>query len=107
MNLLKIWKHKGQILEGIKNNIFKKEHVEEIANERFEFCKKCPDLDTKGDKCEVKGSQPCCGLCGCTLSIKLRSLSAECDVKKWGKVLSEEEDDALEDYLDQQKPKEK
>jgi hypothetical protein len=99
MNLLKIWKNKGKILEGIKNNIFKSEHVEEIANERFEYCKKCPDVDTKGDKCEIPGTQPCCGKCGCSLQIALRSLSYECPVKKWGPVLSEEEEDALEEYL--------
>jgi len=103
MSLIKIWKNKGKILEGIKNNIFKSEHVEEIANERFEFCKKCPDLDKEGKSCEVKGTHPCCGLCGCSLQLKLRSLSSECDVKKWGPELSEKEEDLLEEHLKNQK----
>lgn len=35
----------------------------------------------------VKGTQPCCGECGCSLSLKLRSMDSECphpDGPKWG-----------------------
>lgn len=99
MSLIKIWKEKGKILEGLKNRIFKKEHVEEIYNERMEVCRTCPDLDTEGSKCYVPGTQPCCGLCGCSLGLKLRSLSAECDAKKWPAILSEEEEDELNEQL--------
>lgn len=35
-------------------------------------------LDTVGAKCMVPGSQPCCGECGCSLSLKLRSLESSC-----------------------------
>ncbi len=102
MNLIKIWKNKGKIAEGIMNNIFKKEDVEAIAEERMEICKGCDKLDTKGDKCEVPYTQPCCGECGCSLGIKLRSLNAACDLGKWDAVLTDEEADQLEDHLNSQ-----
>ena len=98
-SIIKNWKAKNQILEGIKNKIFKKEDVELIANERLDICKKCPHIDLKGDQCYVKGTQPCCSLCGCDLSLKTRALSAECDDKRWNAVLSEEEEDKLNESL--------
>lgn len=95
LNPIQIWKMKGKILEGIKNNVFKKEHVEEIAESRFAICNICSHLDTKGDKCAVPGTQPCCGDCGCKLDWKTRSLSSECPKGFWKAVLSEAEDAAL------------
>ena len=81
----------GQIAEGIKNNVFKQEHIEQIADYRWQQCKTCPFLDTKGDQCAVKGTQPCCGECGCALDFKLRSLSSDCPLKgsakRWDKVV--------------------
>lgn len=100
MSLLKIWKNKGKILEGIKNNIFKSEHVEEIAKERMNICRSCPNIDLSGNSCLVPGTQPCCSMCGCSLSLKTRSLSSSCDNKFWTEVLSEEEEDALNKQLD-------
>jgi hypothetical protein len=98
-NVIKIWKAKGQILEGIKNNIFKTEHVEEIAKERWTICQGCPILDMAGDKCLVKGTGPCCGDCGCSMKIKLRSLGSECPLQKWDAVLTHEENYLLEKKL--------
>ena len=89
--VIKIWKEKNKILEGIRNNIFKKADVEHIAAERMSICETCPHLDTEGSKCVVPGTSPCCGLCGCSLSLKTRALSAGCDDKRWEAVLSEEE----------------
>ena len=37
-----------KIMEGIKNNIIKKEHVEEIADIRWLDCSTCEHLDVKG-----------------------------------------------------------
>mgnify|MGYP006907024239 CR=1 FL=1 len=34
MSIIKLWKNKGKIAEGIKNRIFKQEHIEEIYAER-------------------------------------------------------------------------
>lgn len=104
MSLIKIWKNKGQIYEGIKNRIFKQEHIEEIAKDRMDICKSCPHLDTQGDKCEVPGTKPCCGLCGCSLGLKTRSLSSNCadeENRRWDAVLSDDESDRLDEFFDQ------
>ena len=70
----KIFENRKQILEGIKNKLFKKEHVEAIAKDRWQICIKCESLDVVGDKCTMPGTQPCCGECGCSMGFKLRSL---------------------------------
>lgn len=99
MSLIKIWKNKGKILEGIKNRVFKQEHVEEIYNERLKICKDCIHYDAEGTNCAVPGTAPCCSDCGCSLGLKLRSLSAECDLARWSAVLSEEEEDKLNEHF--------
>lgn len=98
-NVIQIWKNGGQILEGIKNNIFKKEHVEIAAKERLSICKECPLFDTKGDNCLVPGTQPCCSSCGCSMDLKLRSLSSECPKGKWNAILSPEENYLLTEQI--------
>jgi hypothetical protein len=102
-NIIKIWKNKGQILEGITNSIFKKEDVEEIAQHRMQICNQCELLDVQGEGCTVPGTNPCCnekkGGCGCSLSLKTRALSSECPLGKWGAELTEEEEDKLNEKL--------
>ena len=66
-----------QILEGVKNTIFKKDNIEFIATERMKICQACPLIDLKGDKCLVPGTAPCCGECGCKLAFKTTSSSAD------------------------------
>jgi len=102
-NIIKIWKSKGQILEGITNSIFKKEDVEEVAAERMIICSQC-DLYTEDDAgCMVAGTTPCCnqlkGGCGCSLKFKIRSLSSDCPLGKWKAVLTQEEEDKLNQKL--------
>lgn len=92
MNVKKIWDAKLEILEGIKNRVFKTEAVEKIAEERNKVCMQCDQYDVKGDHCLVPGTQPCCGACGCSLSLKQRSLSSACDQGYWDVVLTDEED---------------
>lgn len=87
-----IWKNRKQILEGIKNATIRNEFVEEIALERNAICDQCP---SKGDKCAVPGTAPCCNECGCSLTFKTRSLSSECPLEKWKALLSEEEEDKI------------
>ena len=87
-----IWKNRKQILEGIKNATIRNEFVEEIALERNAICDQCP---SKGDKCAVPGTAPCCNECGCSLTFKTRSLSSECPLGKWKALLSEEEEDKI------------
>jgi hypothetical protein len=93
------WKNKGAIMEGIKNNVFKKEHIEEMYNHRLNICKGCDSMDEKGDSCAIPNTAPCCAECGCSFSIKLRSASAACDLGKWGPEMSQEEEDELEEQL--------
>jgi hypothetical protein len=102
-NIIKIWKSKGQILEGITNSVFKREDVEEIAQHRLDICKECTLFDEKGEGCLVPGTAPCCnekkGGCGCSLSLKTRALSSGCPLGKWKEELSEEEEDKLNQKL--------
>ena len=96
--LNKLWINGKAILEGAHNAIFKSEHVEEIAAERKAICDTWPDLDLKGSACLVPGTQPCCAKCGCSLHLKLRSLSSACgdeENPRWHALLSQEEEDAL------------
>jgi len=96
-NTLKIiWENRKQILEGITNSIVRDETVEEIAVLRFSICDVCP---SKGKKCAVKGTAPCCNECGCSLGFKTRSLSSSCPLGKWDAIATEEEEDNL-DKLD-------
>jgi hypothetical protein len=94
-NPIRIWKNRGLIMEGIKNNMFKTAHVENIAFFRNEICKNCEFLDTKGDKCAVPATQPCCSECGCSLAFKTRSLASECPKGFWKAELTEAEEQAL------------
>jgi hypothetical protein len=102
-NLIKVWKSKGQIIEGITNNIFKKEDVEDIARIRLNICQGCKLYDFTGKGCMVPGTQPCCnqdkGGCGCSLKLKTRSLSSECPTGKWKAEITEEEEDQLNQKL--------
>ena len=103
MALADIWKNRKQILEGIKNKVFKKEHVESEAKLRWQICIKCESLDVSGDKCTVPGTQPCCGECGCSLGFKLRSLSSACPSDKWKAIMSEEEENYLKETIKKRK----
>ena len=102
-SIIQIWKHKGQIMEGIKNNIFKREDVERVADARMEICTNCPMYDLTGEGCMVPGTEPCCnqdkGGCGCSLTFKTRSLSSSCPMGRWEAEMSQEEEDALKQKL--------
>lgn len=57
---------------------------------RMKECKKCDKLDTSDATCVVKGTQPCCSVCGCSLALKLRAMESECphpDGPKWKEVI--------------------
>jgi hypothetical protein len=98
-NLIKIWKSRNQIAEGVKNNIFKTKHVEDIAFFRNEICKVCEFIDTTGAKCAVPGTQLCCGECGCSLKLKTRSLSSDCPRGFWKAELTEQEEAIVNQQL--------
>ncbi len=107
-NLLKVWKSKGQILEGIVNSVFKQEHIEEIAQERMSICESnvCGLYDANGEseRAVVKGSPACAG-CGCKLEFKTRAMASACYLGEmgehplWVAVLSPAEADILHERL--------
>jgi hypothetical protein len=91
-----IFNNRKEILEGIKNRLFKQKHIEIVAKERWEqHCVICEFLDRDGKKCTMPGTQPCCGECGCSLALKMRSLSSACPKNKWPALLTDEEEDEL------------
>lgn len=96
MDLTKIWKARKLILEGITNTVFKKQFVEDVYQYRLDICKKCEHYN---GECEVPGSGPCCGACGCSLKFKLRSLSSACGLEEidedplWLPVMKQNEED--------------
>jgi len=102
--LLKGVKNISQIYEGVKNNIFKKDYIEKIADYRWQQCKTCDYLDLTGKKCAMNGSQPCCSDCGCSLAFKTRALSSECplkgDAKRWESLMTSEQEGELRKKLD-------
>lgn len=95
-SLKEIWKNRKQIVEGITNTIIKDEFVEHVSQLRMEICNECPDKDIEGKECVMSGTQPCCSICGCSLSFKTRALSTSCPAGKWDAVATEEEEDKLE-----------
>ena len=99
MSILKLWENKGKILEGIKNRVFTTKDIREVADFRMRICKKCPHFDTEGSKCYVPGTKPCCGLCGCSMGLKAYSLSSKCDDSRWPAIMSEDEEDQLNEQL--------
>jgi hypothetical protein len=102
-NIIRIWKTKGQILEGVTNSIFKREDVEDIAAQRLHTCHMCLLYTEKDEGCMVSGTGPCCnqklGGCGCSLKFKTRSLSSECPKGYWKAEISQEEEDLLNQKL--------
>jgi hypothetical protein len=96
-SLKEIWKNRHKIAEGIKNSIIRDEFVEEVAALRYAICDECPK---KGKKCAVKGTAPCCNECGCSLGFKTRSLASDCPLGKWEALISEEEEEVLDNLED-------
>jgi len=92
--LKEIWKNRKQIFEGMSNAIIKDAVVEQVAALRYEICETC---EFKGRKCVVKGTAPCCNQCGCSLAFKTRALSTSCPEGKWKAIISEEEEDRLDE----------
>lgn len=92
-------KNISQVYEGVKNKIFKREYVEQIADHRWQVCKECEHLDLKGNLCAAPGTQPCCADCGCSLAFKTRSLASACPKDKWKELMSDQEEKALFEQL--------
>lgn len=102
MNISKLLngvKNISEVYEGVKNSMFKREYVEKIADHRWNICKECEHLDTKGNECAAPGTQPCCADCGCSLAFKTRALSSSCPKGKWEELMTAKEEDILHEQL--------
>lgn len=102
-NIIRVWKAKGQILEGVTNSIFKKDDVEQIAAERMQICLSCKLYTETDTGCMVPGTEPCCnqneGGCGCSLKFKIRSLSSDCPMGHWKAEMTQHEEEQLNQKL--------
>jgi hypothetical protein len=97
--LTEIFKNRTLIWEGLKNKLFRDEHVEAVYLDRRAICDGCDHKDIEGSKCAVPGTKPCCSLCGCSLSLKLRSLASECPAKKWEAVVTQQEEEMIRQQI--------
>lgn len=97
--LTNIFKNRRAIWEGIRNKTFKQEHIEDVYRDRREICEGCPDIDKEGSKCVVPITHPCCGLCGCSLGLKLRVLSEKCPADKWLAIVTKQESDMIDEIV--------
>lgn len=107
-SLLRAWKSKNQILEGIVNKIFKNDDIEQIAEERLAICETnlCGyyDADGSSERAVMKGKPSCAG-CGCALELKVRCMSCHCHLKDeqqhplWEAILSPAEETLLRERL--------
>jgi hypothetical protein len=88
----------SQIYEGWKNNLLPasdmKEEIELVSAERMAICEAC---DNHSNNHQTKRPDAHCVSCGCTLSAKTKCLSCECPIFKWVAVLSDEQQDVIED----------
>lgn len=63
----------SEIISGWKNYMFPNKEVEEIAIKRMETCINCDRLKPDNR----------CGICGCFMVAKVRSLKSTCPLDKW------------------------
>lgn len=112
--LMEVFKNRSKIWEGLRNKVFKDEHVEAVFSIRYSICKECNLFDNEGSGCVMPGTQPCCNKnllikdelsgeevkgCGCSLSLKLRSLSSECPARKWPALTNQQEEDMIRQQI--------
>lgn len=70
------------LLAYIRRNIGGRD-IHAVAKERLLICMTCPHIDVSGDKCIMKGNQPCCGICGCSLALKIYGNMEDCPLHQW------------------------
>jgi hypothetical protein len=92
-----IWQNRKNIWYGIYYKyINRTDHSKTIAEARMKICNACPHIDHTGHQCLVPATQPCCGKCGCSLALKVFSLSSGCgddNNPRWEAIMTEEEED--------------
>ena len=65
-----------QIVDGIKNYVLPMQDSEKLSEARLKVC----------NQCEHKTNTNTCGLCGCLLAFKSRTLKSDCPAGKWNDV---------------------
>jgi hypothetical protein len=79
-------KNVGQIKEGLINKISGLPETES-SKERIAICNACDEIDNSGNGCAIPLPKiPCCGICGCVISVKSTVPDAECPIGKWDVV---------------------
>jgi len=86
-NLIRIWKNKGKILEGIKNYIYTTRSNRKIARDRLNICRtdECSHYDPIGESEKAIKGKESCGICGCILKLKVNCLSCSCALEELNK----------------------
>ena len=89
----------GQIYEGWKNKLLPDadmvEQIELVSTERMAICDACPNHSSNHKTTRPDAH---CVSCGCTLSAKTKCLSCTCPINKWLAVLTDEQQDIIEDH---------
>lgn len=108
--IMEVWKNKGLILEGVTNTWFKTAHVEAVAEERLLVCRSnsCGFYDEHGIMASAYfPGQESCGLCGCKMAYKVRSMSSACTLGTieqkplWYAIMNEAQEIKFKEQQDQ------
>jgi hypothetical protein len=89
--LLKIWKDRKEIIQGIYNyylNFKKAKQIKNMSEERLKICRsnKCGYYDQSGtsEKVFINGEEAC-GVCGCNLKFLTSSQDSQCSLDQVNK----------------------
>ncbi len=99
----------NQIYEGWRNQLFPPDHlkkaIESVSRSRRKICNYC---EHNSNYHNTLRPDIHCVLCGCTLSAKTRCLSCECpdDPPRWKAVLTDEQEDELNEKEEENNPEE-
>lgn len=88
-----------EILDGIKNSVFVKESVENIAAERYNICKSCPQNSKNSDNTYLRPDEFCTE-CECNLYLKVRSMHTKCPMDKWPSLATEDESELIDKAIE-------
>lgn len=87
-----------QIIEGWGNHLLPRKElelvIEQTSQERMDICNNCEYVSTKHSS--IRPDVHCTD-CGCTLSAKTKCLSCNCPKNKWTAVISQEQQNMIDD----------
>ena len=73
-----------------------KELIEKTSKERMKICENCHyHSDNRQNYTSIRPDKHCTN-CGCTLSAKTKCLSCSCPINNWKAVLTEEQQEEIE-----------